>query len=207
MKNLLIDSCSETVFSFDNVLSQHCDGVLMGYSLVLILANIILTEFENVIVKSLNETGVLKFQCRYVDGTLVMIKEDKIQHGLNISNFFDKNLTFSVDTYDNGNISFLDIEILNNGETDAYIKDTNSGLYVQYHSYEHWNKRTAWIRSLYDRVQCSSQQLFMTQVNYLKTVISWNGYSRYINTKIFKQLQFRQRGQRKTMIKIKRTYL
>ena len=66
--------------------------------------------------------------------TLVLIKKGKIQHVLNSINSFDKNLTISVDTFDDGNIHFLDIKILNNGETDIYIKDTNTGLYVQYHS-------------------------------------------------------------------------
>ena len=38
------------------------------------------------------------------------------------------------------------------------MKDTNTGLYVQYDSYEHWNTKTAWVRSLYDRAQkiCSN---------------------------------------------------
>ena len=92
---------------------------------------------------------------------------------LNSFNSFDKNLRFSVDTFDDGNIHFLDIKILNNGETDIYIKDTNTGLYVQYHSYEHWNTKTAWVCSLYHRTQkiCSNQHLLMTQVNYLKTVV------------------------------------
>ena len=110
------------------------------------------------------ETSVLKFYCRYVDDTLVMIKKDKIQHVLNSFNSFDKNLRFTVDTFDDGNIHFLDIKILNNGETDIYIKDTNTGLYVQYHSYKHWNTKTAWVCSLYNRAQkiCRNQHLFMT---------------------------------------------
>ena len=55
----------------------------MGSSLGPVLANITLTEFEDVIVNQLIETGVLRFYYIYVDDTLVMIKEDKIQHVLN----------------------------------------------------------------------------------------------------------------------------
>ena len=47
----------------------------MGSSLGPVLANIILTEFENKIVKLLIETGMLNFYCRYVDNTPVMIKK------------------------------------------------------------------------------------------------------------------------------------
>ena len=147
-------------------------------------------------VKPLFETRGLKFYCRYVDDTLVMIKKDKIQHVLNSFNSFDKKLRFTVDTFDDGNIHFLDIKILNNGETDAYIKDTNTGLYIQCHSYEYWNTKTAWVCSLYDRAQkiYSNQHLFKTQVNYLKAVMSWNGYPHCIRTKIIKLLQIRQKN-------------
>ena len=139
MKKLLLDSCTKTAFPFHNVLYEHCDDVLMGSSLRPVLADIVLTEFENVIVKPLIETTVLKFYCRYADDALVMIKKDKIQHFSISFNSFDKDLRFTVDVFDNANIHFLDIKILNNGEADIYIKDTNTGFYVQYHSYEHWN--------------------------------------------------------------------
>ena len=86
----------------------------MGSSLGPILANIILTEFENVIVKQLIETTGLNFE------TFVLIKKDKIQLVLNPSNSFY--------TFDDDNIHFLDIKILNNGETDISTKDTNTGL-------------------------------------------------------------------------------
>ena len=63
---------------------------------------------------------VLNFYCRYVDDTLLLIKKDKIQHVLNSFNSFNKNLRFSVDTFDDGNIHFLDSKIWNNGETYLY---------------------------------------------------------------------------------------
>ena len=48
MKKLLLDSCTKTAFSFDNILYEQCDGVSMRSSLGAVLANIILNEFENV---------------------------------------------------------------------------------------------------------------------------------------------------------------
>ena len=111
----------------------------MGSSLGPVLAKIILTEFENVIVKLLIETSVRRFYCRYIDDTLVMIKKDKIQYVLNSFNSFDKNLRFTINTFDDGNIHFLDIKILSHGETDLNKKGTNTGRYVQYYSYEYWD--------------------------------------------------------------------
>ena len=180
-----------------NVLFEQYDGVSMGSSLGPVLANIILTEFENVIEKPLIESAVLKFYCRCIDDTLVMIKKDKMQHVITSFNSFGKNLRFTVNTFDNGNIHFLDIRILNNGETDIFVKKNNTGLYVQCYSYKHWNTKTAWVRSLYHRAVkiCSNQHLIITQVNYLKVVMSWNGYPHYIRTKIIKLLKTRQKDQ------------
>ena len=135
MKKFLVNACTKAAFSLDNVLYEQSDGVLIGSSLGPVLANIILTEFETVIVKPLIETSVLKFYCRYLGDTLVLIQKDKTEHALNSFNSFDKNLRFYVDIFHEGNIHFLDIKILNNGETDIYIKDTKTRLYVQYHSY------------------------------------------------------------------------
>ena len=49
LKKLLLDACTKTVFSFDNTLYEQIDGVSMGSCLAPVLANIILTEFENLL--------------------------------------------------------------------------------------------------------------------------------------------------------------
>ena len=80
-------------------------------------------EFENVIVTPLIENGLPTYYYIYVHDTLVFIKKDKFQHDLNIFNSFVKKLQLTVYTFDNDNINFLDIKILNNAENDIYIKD------------------------------------------------------------------------------------
>ena len=67
MKKLLLDACTKTAFSYDNIFYQQCDGVSMGSSLAPVLANIILTESEKLVVTPFLESGILKFYCRYVD--------------------------------------------------------------------------------------------------------------------------------------------
>ena len=75
LKKLLIDSRTKTAFSFDNVLFEQIDGVSMGSCLAPVLANIILTELEKVILDhDLVRSGIVKFYRRYVDDTLVLIK-------------------------------------------------------------------------------------------------------------------------------------
>ena len=60
-----------------------------------------------------------------------MIKKDKTQYVLNSFNSFDNNLRFTVDTLDDGNIHFIDIKTLNNGETDiCNLTDYKRYLYL-----------------------------------------------------------------------------
>jgi hypothetical protein len=57
----LLDLCTKTAFSFNNQLFEQTDGVSMGSALGPVLANIILSEFEKVIVSDLIKSGVIKF--------------------------------------------------------------------------------------------------------------------------------------------------
>ena len=95
LKKLLLDACTKTVFSFDNTLYEQIDGVSMGSCLAPVSANIILTEFEKVVVDDLVSLGILIFYRRYVDDTLVSMKVSDIPFVLNKFNSFDKNLKFT----------------------------------------------------------------------------------------------------------------
>ena len=46
----------------------------MESSLGPVLANIIMTELDNVLIKDLLDTGTIAFYARYVDDTLVLVK-------------------------------------------------------------------------------------------------------------------------------------
>ena len=46
----------------------------MGSSLGPVMANIVMTELENKAIKSLMNDGTIKFYCRYVDDTLLVVK-------------------------------------------------------------------------------------------------------------------------------------
>ena len=48
----------------------------MGSALGPVLANIIMTELEKLVLPKLFEDGIIKFYARYVDDTIVVIKED-----------------------------------------------------------------------------------------------------------------------------------
>ena len=66
LKKLILDSCTKTAFSFNNQLFGQIDGVSMGSALGPVLANIILSEFEKLIISDLIKSGVIKFYRTYI---------------------------------------------------------------------------------------------------------------------------------------------
>ena len=62
-----------------------------------VLANIIMTECEQVILNQLIENNIVKFYIRYVDDTLLVLRKKGIDIFLKKLNSFNKNLKFTVD--------------------------------------------------------------------------------------------------------------
>ena len=119
MKKLIIYSCTKTSFSFNNKINKQIDGVSMGSPSGPVLANIIMTEFQKIIVKDLVGKSLIKVYMRYVDDTLLLVKEKDIKPIHERSNSFDKNIKFTIG-FPDGNVHFLDIHIDKN-HTSIYI--------------------------------------------------------------------------------------
>ena len=191
LKKLISDCCTKTTFSFNERLYEQIDGVCMGSALGPVLANIIMTELEKLVLPKLMESGAIKFYIRYVDDTLVLIKDDKISEVLNAFNAFDRNLDFTVDEFDDGLVHFLDlnVDIAKQGEIDIYSKPTNTGQYSHESSYVPWNYKISWARALYNRAKrlCSTSKLFKRQRNRISDILSWNGFSKYTRNKLLKK--------------------
>ena len=64
LKKLMKDTC--TVFSFNNALYEQVNGVSMGSSLGPVLANVLMTEFEKVVVQALVDDRTLPFYIFYL---------------------------------------------------------------------------------------------------------------------------------------------
>ena len=79
MKKLIIDCCTKTAFSFNNKIYKLIDGVSMGSPLGPVLANIITTELEKIIVKDLVDISLIKVYMRYVNDALLLVKEKDIK--------------------------------------------------------------------------------------------------------------------------------
>ena len=101
LKKLILDACTKTSFIFNNKFYEQRDGVSMGSPLGPVLANILMTEFENIVIKKFVDDGTIKFYGRYVDDTLILMKPTDIKLVHDSVNHFDKNLRFTVDTFEN----------------------------------------------------------------------------------------------------------
>lgn len=84
-KKLIQDSCTKKMH-------KQIDGVLMGSLLGPVLANMIMTEFERLVMDKLIRDRLIKFYVRYVDDTLVLAKAEDIYNILKQFNSFDTSI-------------------------------------------------------------------------------------------------------------------
>ena len=180
LKKLIIDTCSKTAFSCNNILYEQIDGVSMGACLGPVLANIIMTELEKVVVDRMIDSGLIKFYARYVDDTLLLVKPADVDEILQKFNRFHRNLEFTVDKFENCVPHFLDLEIHPDGIS-IYRKDTHTAQFVNYNSYTKLNHKTAWIKSLISRAKrlCSPARL-KNEMENIKRFASYNGFPRWV---------------------------
>ena len=137
----------------------------MGGSLGPVLANIIMTECEKVIVDMLMKEKVIMFYTRYVGNTL---------------------LKFTIYTFENSVSHLPDIEICPNG-LGIYHKHTQTGQYAHITSYTSWRWKTSWICSLVIRAKkmCSANY-FNNKIQLIKRYAVWNGYPQNVVNGIIK---------------------
>ena len=123
----------------------------MGSSLGPVLANIIMTELENQMVRNLLADGTVAFYSRYVDDTLLLIKPENVKMVLKKFNSFHSSLNFTCNQFQD-EVHFLDIKIDRN-KTDIYRKDSHTGQYVHFTSFEPWYRKTAWAKCLIEHAE------------------------------------------------------
>ena len=78
---------------------------------------------------------------------------------------------------------------LDRTSTDIYRKDTNTGQYVSFTSYEPWPRKIAWARALFHRASriCDNDSLFQKQISVIITFLSWNGFPRSVASNLIKR--------------------
>ena len=147
VKALIRYNNTKSPFSMNSELFKQIDGVAKGSPLGPTLANIIMTTFEDEIVRQLIDSNVIKFYARYVDDTLVLAKPSDIPIILRAFNSFHPQIQFTFEDFPDNNVHFLDLKI-NSSDITIFRKSTHTGQYTHLSSFTPWSRKTAWIRAL-----------------------------------------------------------
>ena len=109
--------------------------------------------------QNLIDKKFIKFYIRYVDDTLLLIKDEDIDPILKELNSYNKYIRFTVDPFINEPVHFLDIKNHQNN-IDIYYKDTHTGQHIHCRSQTPWKLKTSWIKDLYHGAHkiCSNKQ-------------------------------------------------
>ena len=143
-----------------------------------------MTEMEKTIIKKFIDDKVLLFYGRYVDNALVLIRREHLRLVQDALNNFDKNLNFTVDTFDNVVPHFLDTEIHPNCLS-TYCKDTNTGQYTHCNSYFPWRYKTSSIFFLvHQAVNIYDKYRLHAELTGIKDLIAWSGFPKRIGDAI-----------------------
>ena len=141
MKKLVLDTCTKSAFTFNGAIYEQKDRACIISSLGPLLANVIMADLEEKVVKLLINDNTIKIYARSVDDTLFVIKQEDVGRIQNLLNKSDPNLRFTVDLFQNEAPHFLDLELSPNGIS-IFRKNTNTSLSTHFSSYLPWTHRT-----------------------------------------------------------------
>lgn len=180
LKELLEMACCECPFLFNDKVFIQVDGMAMGSPLSCLMADFALEMIECQI-ETLTEAKPL-FHCRYVDDMFDIFQNeresDKFLQFLN-SKFAE--LQFTVEKEENKKLAFLDVEIERQADgfaTGWKIKQTNTGLYLPFASFDFIRYKKSVPQALFNRSFriCSSYQAVTTAFDWIFKTLSANGY-------------------------------
>ena len=103
-------------------------------------------------------------------------------------------MKFTVDTFDDGIVHYLDIKIVDN-ETSIYFKDTHTHThtcqFTHFSSYAPWRIKTAWVKALFQRAVkiCSTEELLNQQIKKISFFMWYDGFPNYISKALLRRLK------------------
>jgi hypothetical protein len=170
----------------------------MGSPISIIVAEIFLQCFENLLIKHHSENRSLIYYNRYVDDILIIYDKTTIQHHqiLQQANTIHNNLTFNHTLENNGIINFIDLSSLrtnSNFQICIYRKPTTTDNIIHYNSNHPQEHQMAAFRFLITRMQClplNPQQKQIEWTNMLHIAES-NRYPTSIINKLNTQIHYK----------------
>ena len=180
LKDLLITCTTKTPFTTpDNKIYQQIDGVSMGSPLGPVYANFYMSHIENMIIPNLDEPPLTYM--RYVDDTLLLVKNYK-QLDMMIASFKNNSvLNFTSEIEKDNQINFLDINIKkknNKFSTSVFKKPTSSDDYINFKGCCPEQYKIGVIKTLLHRAYHLSSDYFLlhNEINGIKQALINNHF-------------------------------
>ena len=176
----LLELCSTNVIMLTSE-GYFCqkEGLAMGSPPAPILANIWLSKYESV----LKDDATL-FE-RYMDDVIRTIQRNRIEQKLIEINQIHPNLRFTMESEEEGRLSFLDLLLIRMGcfiSSTWYCKPTDTGLVMNFHATAPMRYKKSVISGFVHRIHraCSSEQNFNDSLEKAKSTLEKNQYPPHI---------------------------
>ena len=194
-KKLLELSVLNSYFIFDNKFYVQREGVGMGLPLGPTFANIFMCFHETEWLKDCPIEFRPLFYRRYVDDSFVLFHcRLHAEQFLNYLNSKHPRIRFSMETEENNELSFLDINVKKvNGkfETSVYRKKTFTGLGISFFSFIPISFKKCAILTLIHRAYrlCSNFESLHNEFSFIKSFFKINGFpTKMVERSIYKFL-------------------
>ena len=153
------------LFQFNGSLYEQIDGVAMGSPLGPLLANVFMSSIEE---KRDVEGKLPPYYRRYVDDTFTVMPDlSTAKDFLNTLNHAHPAIKFTMEVEKDGMLPFLGTQLLNRApriETKVFVKPTNSGLLLHYHSHVDNRYKRGLLSTMLDRAyRLSSSWSYFTE--------------------------------------------
>lgn len=150
----LLSFClSSTQFQFGESFYQQIHGTAMGFSVSVVVANLVMENLENNALQSFNAKP--KVYKRFVDDTIAALKTALIDAFNGHLNAQNPRIKFTIERYHPDGLAFLDTlnKVEDNGRIDisAYRKPTQTDRYLQFDSHQPIHHKATVAKSLYSR--------------------------------------------------------
>lgn len=129
-----IKDCNYTQFNQNFYKARN--GLTIGGCASPILADMVLSDIIDEAIKELDYDPIMLK--KYVDDILIICPREEFENTITIFNSINKNIQFTSELEDNGQIVYLDMKLIRNSNgtisTDFYQKPTNKGRILNYKS-------------------------------------------------------------------------
>ena len=171
---------------FNDRIYKQVHGCAMGSPVSRVVANLCMEEIEEsaISISSIRP----KIWKRYVDDSFCIIGKNDVSAFHDTLNSIDPNISFTIETECNGNISFLDtLFSRRNGVivVNVYRKPTHTDRYLDFYSHHNRQHKVSTASSLLHRALNlpNSSQGKKRELNYVQAALESNGYpSRFIKS-------------------------